>query len=107
MRRTIAVKRAELFFEWLGCKFSNDKDYYLRSLSLGIPDGEDEQSVMEDLQDGFYDDDIDEMLSLYQRLRRKYNSAGYYYNGKLYHSVSYCIHAAGIVVPEKIFKKSK
>ena len=106
MKRTIAVKRAELFREWVLATLANNEEYYFSTLSLGIPDGEDEDMVMDDLECGFYDDDIDEMLEVYSRAKFRYGSAGYYVNGKLYYDETDALKAYGHKIPEMLFKFS-
>ena len=104
MRRTIAVKRAELFREWVLATLANNEEYYFSTLYLGIPDGEDEDMVMDDLMSGFYDDDIDEMLEVYSRAKSRYGNAGYYVNGKLYDNETDALTAYGCSIPERIYK---
>ena len=104
MKRTIAVKRAELFREWVLATLANNEEYYFSTLSLGIPDGEDEDMVMDDLMSGFYDDDIDEMLEVYSRAKSRYGKAGYYVNGKLYDNETDALRAYGCSIPERIHK---
>lgn len=104
MKRTIAVKRAELFREWVLATLANNEEYYFSTLYLGIPDGEDEDMVREDLECGFYDDDIDEMLEVYSRAKSRYGNAGYYINGKLYYNETDALTAYGHKIPEMLFK---
>ena len=104
MKRTIAVKRAELFREWMLATLANNEEYYFSTLSLGIPDGESEGMVMEDLMCGEYDDDIDETLEVYSRAKSRYGSAGYYVNGKLYYNETDALTAYGCTIPERIHK---
>lgn len=106
MRRTIAVKRAELLKEWLLAVHGNNESYYSATLWTGIPDGDDFDTVMEDLQSGFYDDDIDNMLAMYKRVRQKYEKDGFYHNGNVFHNGVDCLDAAGYDLPDKIMKKS-
>ena len=106
MKRTIATKRAELFREWVLATLANNEEYYFSTLSLGIPDGEDEDMVMDDLECGFYDDDIDEMLEVYSIAKARYGKAGYYVNGKLYHNETDALRAYGHKIAEHIFKFS-
>lgn len=70
MRLTIAVKRAQLLREWLYALHGNNERYYYSTLALGIPDGDDYETVLSDLQDGFYDDDIDDILHMYRNRRK-------------------------------------
>ena len=104
MKRTIAVKRAELFREWVLATLANNEEYYFSTLYLGIPDGEDEDMVMDDLMSGFYDDDIDEMLEVYSRAKSRYGKAGYYVNDKLYDNETDALAAYGRTIPKRIYK---
>lgn len=104
MKYTKANKRADLLKEWLMSTFSNDEYYYLSTLSWGIPDGDDFETVIEDLQEGFYDDEIDNLLVAYIKTRKRYEESGFYYNGNVYHNGLDCIDAAGYSLPVKITK---
>ena len=104
MKRTIAVKRAELFREWVLATLANNEEYYMSTLSLGIPDGDSEDVVFEDLMFGEYDDDIDEMLEVYSRAKSRYGKAGYYVNDKLYYNETDALTAYGRTIPERIHK---
>ncbi len=107
MKRTIGVKRAELLKEWLFAVYGNNQSYYEATLWTGIPDGDDLETVIEDLQDGFYDDDIDDMLDMYSRVKGRYAKDGFYYNGHVFHSGMDCLDAAGYNLPDKILKNNK
>ena len=104
MKRTITVKRAELFREWLLATLANNELYYVSTLALGIPDGDSESVVMEDLMCGVYDEDIDEMLEVYSIAKTRYARDGYYVNGKLYYNETDALTAYGHTIPENIFK---
>ena len=104
MKRTIAVKRAELFREWVLATLANNEEYYFSTLSLGIPDGDSEDVVMEDLMSGFYDDDIDDTLEVYSRAKSRYGRAGYYVNCKLYYNETDALTAYGCSIPKRIYK---
>lgn len=78
---TIAEKRGKLFKEWFLATIANDERYYQRTLTLGIPDGETQESVLDDLYHGKYDDDITEMLGLYEECRVLYGGSGYIIDG--------------------------
>ena len=104
MKRMITAKRAELFREWVLATLANNEEYYMSTLSLGIPDGEDEDMVMDDLMSGFYDEDIDEMLEVYSIAKSRYGKDGYYVNGKLYDNETDALKAYGHKIPEHIFK---
>ena len=102
MKRTIAVKRAELFREWVLATLANNEEYYFSTLSLGIPDGDSEDVVFEDLMFGEYDDDIDDTLEVYSRAKSRYGRDGYYVNGKLYDNETDALKAYGRTIPERI-----
>ena len=104
MKKTIAVKRAELFREWVLATLANNEEYYFSTLYLGIPDGEDEDMVMDDLMSGFYDDDIDDALEVYSRAKARYGKAGYYVNDKLYDNETDALTAYGRTIPKRIYK---
>ena len=107
MKRTIAVARVELLKEWLYSVYANNGCYYCATLATCIPDGEELPEVMSDLQDGFYDDDIDSMISTYRRCRSRFGKDGYYYNGWVFHDPDDCLDAAGYVFPDRILKNGK
>ena len=104
MKRTITVKRAELFREWVLATLANNEEYYFSTLALGIPDGESEDMVMDDLMSGFYDDDIDDALEVYSRAKSRYDKDGYYVNDKLYDNETDALTAYGHTIPERIHK---
>ena len=104
MKRTIAVKRAELFREWVLATLANNEEYYFSTLSLGIPDGDSEDMAMDDLMSGFYDDDIDEMLEVYSRAKLWYGKDGYYVNDNLYDNETDALKAYGRTIPKRIYK---
>lgn len=83
---TIPEKRANVFNEWKLACYANNEDYYFATLWTGIPDGDTTDIVVEDLRDGFYDDSLDEMIEMYQRVRRRYESDGFYINGNVYNT---------------------
>lgn len=80
---TITEKRAKLFKEWTLATLANDELYYLRTLALGIPSGDTHKQVYYDIEHGVYDDDIDNMIGLYEESRIRYGGAGYIINGHL------------------------
>lgn len=104
MKRTIAVKRAELLKEWVLAIFGNNQNYYHSTLYEGIPDCDTSETVIEDLQDGFYDDDMDDVLDMYRRVRERYGKDGYYYRGRLYKKPESLLSAIGVKLPDKIVK---
>ena len=104
MKRTIAVKRAELFREWVLATLANNEEYYFSTLSLGIPDGDSEDVVFEDLMFGEYDDEIDDTLEVYSRAKSRYSKDGYYVNGKLYDNETDALTAYGRTIPKRIHK---
>lgn len=104
MKKTIAVKRSELLREWILAQYGNNENYYYSTLSTGIADGETMESVLNDLQDGFYDDDINETLDMYSMARKRYGKDGYYFNGVLYETPEQLFSCLGIVIPDRILK---
>ena len=104
MKRTIATKRAELFREWVLATLANNEEYYFSTLYLGIPDGDSEDVVFEDLMFGEYDDDIDDTLEVYSRAKSRYGKDGYYVNGKLYDNETDALTAYGHTIPKRIYK---
>lgn len=105
MKKTITMKRADLYREWLLAILANDERYYIRTLALGIPDGDDEETVMADLQDGVYDDDIDDTIEVYLSAKRSYSGAGYYVGHVVYYDENAALEAAGYTIPSKIYMK--
>lgn len=103
-RVTIGTKRAELFREWICAVFSNNGAWYYGTLSLGVPDGDDVETVLEDLQDGIYDEDIDATLGMYRNLHKRYEKDGYYYKENLYASFDTILEIVGLKLPVKILK---
>lgn len=104
MKKTIAVKRAELLKEWVLAQFGNNENYYYSTLLTGIPDGDTSETVIKDLQDGFYDDGMDDVLDIYRRVRERYEKDGYYYRGQLYDDAESLLAVIGVKLPEKITK---
>lgn len=102
---TVTMKRALLLKEYELALYANDGFYYDFTLMYGIPDGEDFRSVLVDLENGDYDDDIDDMLDLYKRAREYYGKAGYYIDGKLIYDVQLALNAMPFEFPERIYKK--
>ena len=80
---TITEKRAKLFKEWTLATMANDERYYLRTLALGIPDGTTAEDAFYDIEHGEYDEDIDDMIYLYEESRVRYGGAGYIIDGHL------------------------
>jgi hypothetical protein len=101
---TITQKRATLYREWLLATLCNDENYYYSTIACGIPDGDEEETVMEDLREGFYDDDIDETIDVYLRAKRRYAKHGYYVNRQIFDNEDEAIKAAGYEIPERIYK---
>ena len=100
---TITQKRATLFREWLLATLANDERYYCSTLALGIPDGDDAETVLEDLRDGFYDDDIEETIEVYTRAKDRYAKHGFYVNRKLFYTEDEAIKESGYTIPERIY----
>lgn len=104
MKRTIAVKRVELLKEWLYAVYANNGCYYNATLAVCIPDGEELSEVMFDLQNGFYDDNIDSIINTYRRYRSRFGKDGYYYNGWVFNNPDDCLDAAGHIFPDRVLK---
>lgn len=81
---TIPEKRANVFNEWKLACYANNEDYYMATLWTGIPDGDTTETVLDDLHDGLYDDDLDDMIAMYRRLRKRYEKDGFYIKGNVY-----------------------
>lgn len=104
-KQTITQKRATLFREWLLATLANDEGYYFHTLYTGIPDGDSMETVLYDLEDGLYDDDIDETIALYLEAKSLYGNSGYYVRGKLFNDENSALAAAGYLSPLKIYKR--
>lgn len=104
-KQTITQKRATLYREWLLATLCNDERYYCCTLVEGIPDGDDIDTVFSDLEDGFYDDYLDEMIDLYLRAKKQFSESGWYVNEQLFFDERKAIEAAGYAIPERIYKK--
>lgn len=109
-KQTITQKRASLFREWLLATLGNDERYYLCTLVEGIPDGDDIETVLSDLEDGGYDDYLDEMLDLYLRARKRFAKDGWYVRGQLVfdeaEALTRGLLGTGYELPERIYKKT-
>lgn len=108
-KQTITQKRATLFREWLLATLGNDERYYCCTLVEGIPDGDDIETVLDDLAGGFYDDYLDEMIELYLRAKKRYAKSGWYVNGQLVFDESEALvqglKGTGYLPPKRIYKK--
>lgn len=108
-KQTITQKRASLFREWLLATLGNDERYYCCTLVEGIPDGDDIETVLDDLAGGFYDDYLDEMIELYLRAKKRYAKSGWYVNGQLVFDESEALvqglKGTGYLPPKRIYKK--
>lgn len=76
-------KRSTLYNEWKLAMLGNHEGYYMATIVLGIPDGDDDDTVTYDLKDGFYDDDIMDTIKVYRRARKRYDCYGYYADKKV------------------------
>lgn len=103
----LTEKRAKLYREWLLATIANDEEYYYSTLMTGIPDGDDMETVMDDLTNGEYDEDIDNMLATYDRAKRLYGKSGYYVAEKVIYDENEAIRAAKWNVPGVIYKGEK
>lgn len=104
---TITEKRAELYKEWRLAVYDNDEDYYYSTLIMGIPDGDTLETVLADLQEGFYDKDIMDTINLYKWAKKEYGNAGWYIDKILYMSEAQAlveIERAEGKIPTKIYK---
>lgn len=105
---TITEKRAVLFRAWQLVMHANDDGYYYDTLYTGIPDGDTIETVLSDLRDGSYDDDIDEMLKMYNKnLIRAAWDGGFYIGGIVYYSeeeVVKALKATGFCFPTRIYR---
>lgn len=105
-KKTIAKKRAILYREWQLAKLANDEYYYNYTLALGIPDEDDDEDVMWDLEGGWYDDDIDETISVYLSAKKHYGEGGYYVREKVIMDEDMALYEAGYGdLPKRIYKK--
>lgn len=104
MKRTIAEKRAALLKEWVLARYGNNEAYYECTLYTGVPDGDTMEMVVDDLQDGWYDEEIDEMLAMYERASKRYGADGYYFNGIVIMDSEEFLRAAGYKLPDRIKK---
>lgn len=105
-KQTIAQKRAILYREWLLATLSVDEYYYISTLTMGIPDGDTQEMVLEDLQEGFYDEDIDYTISIYLKVKSHYGKSGYYAHGQIIYNEDEALKTAGFNIPERIYKRS-
>lgn len=105
MKARITEKRALLLKEWILSMYGNDERYYMATLYDGIPDGDDYKTVMQDLQNGFYDDDIDDTLEMYHRAKSYYGRSGWFINGALVFDENKVLEMCGHAIPEKIYIK--
>ena len=108
MKRSITVKRAELYKLYLIALHGNHEGMYYSTLSSGIPDGMTCEQVKDEIQRGCYDDDIDEMLKLYDAAISKYASYGFYVVFRLVYSrekVLDILKECGRNIPDKIYKR--
>ena len=105
MKQTITQKRAKLFREWLLATLGNDERYYCCTLVEGIPDGDDKETVLSDLEYGFYDEYLDEMIGLYIRAKKRFSESGWYVNEQLFFDEDEALKAAGYETPSRIYKK--
>ena len=100
---TITQKRATLFREWILANLGNHENYYYSTICMGIPDGDDEQTVKEDITAGYYDDDIDETIDVYTQAKKRYAKYGYYIDGKVVNTEAEAL--AGFTIPTRIYKR--
>ena len=104
---TVTEKRAELYKEWRLAVYANDGDYYCSTLALGVPDGDTIETVLEDLQDDSYDEDIMETIEVYKRAKKRYGNAGWYIGDTVYMDEAQAIIGIERIegkMPTKIYK---
>lgn len=104
-KMTIPQKRAAVYREWILSKLGNDERYYMATLYTGIPDGDDQETTLADLADGFYDDDLDDMIDLYLSSKKAYGESGYYVNKQVIFNEDEALSAAGYSIPDRIYIK--
>ena len=105
-KKTIAEKRAILYREWQLAKLANDECYYDYTLALGIPDGDEDEDALWDLEAGWYDDDIDDTINVYLNAKKRYGKGGYFVNGEVIMDETIALYEAGYDdLPKKIYKK--
>ena len=105
-KKTIAEKRAILYREWQLAKLANDECYYDYTLALGIPDGDEDEDALWDLEAGWYDDDIDDTINVYLSAKKHYGKGGYYVREKVIMDEDMALHEAGYGdLPKRIYKK--
>lgn len=101
-------KRSCLLREWLLSVHGNNENYYYSTLFTGIPDGDDYETVVDDLQEGFYDDVLDEMLEMYRQKRELYGNDGWYVNDCVIYEYITALEniekSMSINIPQKIYK---
>ena len=106
-KKTIAEKRAILYREWQLAKLANDECYYDYTLALGIPDGDEDEDALCDLEAGWYDDDIDDTINVYLSAKKHYGKGGYYVREKVIMDEDMALHEAGYGdLPKRIYKIS-
>lgn len=101
---TITEKRAKLYREWLLATMANDERYYLITLALGIPDGTTKFDAFYDIQHGDYDEDIDDLIGLYEESSVRYGGAGYIIDGHLSFPGDENYKRLMHMLPERIYK---
>ena len=105
-KKTIAEKRAILYREWQLAKLANDECYYDYTLALGIPDGDEDEDALCDLEAGWYDDDIDDTINVYLSAKKHYGKGGYYVREKVIMDENTALYEAGYRdLPQRIYKK--
>ena len=107
MKQTVAQKRAVLYREWLLARLGNDERYYYSTLAYGIPDGEDVETVYDDIRCGEYDYDLDDLIDTYLTAKKWFSESGYWAGGQLVFNEETALILDGhSVLPERIYKKN-
>ncbi len=102
---TKTVKRAILYKEWTLATLANDERYYLNTLSLGIPDGNSPELTLNEIQEGEYDDNLDELIDLYTEARSRYGKSGFIIDGVLSFEDDDKFRRLMYLLPGRLYKK--
>lgn len=84
---------------------ANDERYYLSTIAMGIPDGNDREMTLDELEDGSYDSYIDDMLAMYEHVRIQYGKTGYIIDGVLSFEDDEQYMRLMCILPKLIYKR--
>lgn len=102
----ITEKRALLFKYYLGVLYANNENAYYNTIAEGIPDGQPLDVVIDDIQHGEYDSDIDYLIErVYGNELSKYTKDGFYIDGVVVHTLKQLIARLPFDVPDRIYLK--